>query len=87
MEKKIRMEAFWDESGKIVQLPSKIKARKAVLEYLANKFESGVTYTEKQVNEICEQWHSFGDFFLLRRELVDYGFLGRQTDGSEYWRI
>ncbi|NLG04060.1 MAG: DUF2087 domain-containing protein [Clostridia bacterium] len=70
----------------MIQLPRKQKARRAVFEYLSEKFEPNQVYSEKQVNEICEQWHTFEDYFLLRRELVDYGFLSRERDGSKYWR-
>ncbi|MGN0145480.1 MAG: DUF2087 domain-containing protein, partial [Clostridium sp.] len=29
----------------------------------------------------------FNDYFLLRRGMIDYKFLGRMKDGSKYWRI
>ncbi len=86
MDQKVNIKPFLDDTGKIVQLPSKHKTRQAVYEYLAEKFEKDHVYTEKQVNEICELWHTFGDFFLIRRELVEYGLLCRERDGSKYWR-
>jgi len=85
MEPKI--EYFLDERGRINQLPSKQKKLLAVLAYLTTKFELDTDYTEHQVNGICDRWHTFNDFYLLRRELVDNGFLGRERDGSRYWRI
>ena len=87
MNGKIRIDPFLDEDGLITQLPSKQGKRLAVLEYLAEKFELNVDYTERQVNEICNRWHTFGDYFLLRRELVDNGYLNREGDGSRYWRV
>ena len=87
MKSKVKIEQFLDESGRIVQLPSKQKVKLAVLEYLAGKFELESTYSERQVNEICDQWHTFGDYFLMRRELVDNNLLDRERDGSRYWRI
>lgn len=86
MEEIIDITRFLDESGMIVQMPGKQKPRRAVLEYLAAKFDPDVEYTEKQVNAICDEWHTFGDYFLLRRELVDSGLLGRERNGSKYWR-
>ena len=68
-------------------MPRKQKPRHALLQYLSTKFEPDTVYTERQVNAICDQWHTFGDYFILRRELVDDGFLGRERDGSRYWRI
>lgn len=83
----IKTDQFLDSAGKVTQLPTKQKTKMAVLEYLAEKFELGTEYSERQVNEICSQWHTFDDYFLLRRELVDNGFLNREQDGSRYWRV
>lgn len=86
MERKINMRPFLDGEGKITQLPGKLKVRLMVLAYLAEKFENDRDYTEREVNTLCDAWHTFGDFFLLRRELVDHGFLNRERDGTRYWR-
>lgn len=86
MEQKANIARFLDDTGRITQLPRKQKTRLAVLEYLAGKFDDDCFYSEQQVNEICCQWHTFGDYFLLRRELVDNGLLSRKQDGSQYWR-
>lgn len=83
MEKEIK--PFLDEEGRVKMLPSKTKKRWAVLRYLAGKFEGGREYTEKEINAICDEWHTFGDYFLVRRELVEAGFLGRLPNGSRYW--
>lgn len=77
---------FLDEAGRITQLPRKRRERLELLIYLSQKFAPDAVYTEKQVNQICDQWHTFGDYFMLRRELVDNGLLGREKDGSRYWR-
>jgi len=86
LEQKIDIARFLDDSGKIKQLSEKKKYRVAILSYLAEKFEINHSYTEKDVNETCEEWHTFRDYFLLRRELVDYGLLCREPDGSRYWK-
>ncbi|MEA4955736.1 MAG: DUF2087 domain-containing protein [Pseudoflavonifractor sp.] len=86
MEQIIKIKQFLDSSGKITQLPQKQKVRHALLEYLIEKFDSDRTYSEREINGICSQWHTFGDYFLLRRELVDHNLLCRERDGSRYWR-
>ncbi|MBU4438484.1 MAG: DUF2087 domain-containing protein [Acetobacterium sp.] len=75
-----------DDFGRITQLSENSKKRRALLAYLAEKFEPDCNYTEREVNEICSKWHTFEDYFLLRRELVDYGLLCREQDGSLYWK-
>lgn len=76
---------YLDEEGMLTLFPAKKKYKILSLMYLAGKFKPGVSYTEKEVNEIIEQNHTFGDKWLLRRELIDRGFLKRFTDGSKYW--
>lgn len=87
MESKTDISRFLDESGRITQLPRKQKPRRILLEYLAEKFAPDTIYTERQVNEICDRWHTFGDYFLLRRELVENDLLDRERNGSRYWRV
>lgn len=77
---------FLDEDGKITKLSRKYNLKIATLQYLATKFEVNRYYTEKEVNAICESWHTFGDFFLLRRELIDHGLLQREANGARYWK-
>ncbi len=77
---------FLDEAGKIKKLPAKREPRRAVLEYLATRFSCDRDYTEKEVNVIIDSWHTFGDYFVLRRELIEQKFLCRTRDGSRYWK-
>ncbi len=82
----ITIKRFLDEEGKIEQLPAKKAKRYAVLAYLSEKFESGKNYTEKEVNGIIDEWHTFGDYFILRREMVDSGLICRTSNGERYWK-
>ena len=75
-----------DEEGRVTALPQKQGKRRLVLSYLAEGFACGRDYTEKEVNALLDERHTFGDFFLLRRELCDSGLLQRERDGSRYWR-
>lgn len=60
--------------------------RMIALRKIAECFDKDKKYTEKEVNEIIRQNISFSDFVLIRRELFDYRFLDRLSDGSQYWR-
>ena len=77
---------FLDEDGRLTGLSSKRQKRLVALEYVAERFEPGRSYTEREVNALCTAWHSFSDFHLLRRELVEAGLLRRERNGSRYWR-
>lgn len=84
-KKKVNISVFLDAAGKIVQLPAPNRTKIPVLAYLAGKFEKNRIYNEKEVNGIINEWHTFGDYFILRRLLIDYKFLERTPDGAKYW--
>lgn len=75
---------FLDGEGKLTAFPAKRKMKIAALFYLSEKFEAGRDYSEREVNELLLQWHSFSDPATLRRELYDYRFLDRSIDGRTY---
>jgi hypothetical protein len=68
--------------GRLVRLPRKRAKRLLVLEHLAQLFEPGEHYTERQVNAALSAFDE--DVATLRRYLVDEYFLDR-ADGK-YWR-
>lgn len=70
--------------GSLTRLPKQLKQWMAVLRYVLPVFEPGASYTEKQVNSLLMRFHA--DTAVLRRFLVDTGLLGRERDGSRYWR-
>lgn len=69
-------------NDKLLVWPKKEKNKLVVLNELFLLFEKNKTYTEQQVNEILKK--KFIDFALLRRALVDYGYLKRTVDGKIY---
>jgi aminoglycoside phosphotransferase (APT) family kinase protein len=77
---------FMDDKGRVKTWPGKKEMKLEVLKYISEKFEKGRFYTEKEVNAIIEDWHTFGDYFLLRRGMVDYDLLSRTNSGSRYWK-
>ena len=70
----------------ILRWPKKRCDKEAVVQWLATKFELDKKYSEKEVNGIIDQHHSFADIALLRRELISRKYLLRKTDGSQYWK-
>ncbi|HOY66313.1 MAG TPA: DUF2087 domain-containing protein [Candidatus Ozemobacteraceae bacterium] len=69
--------------GPLKTLPIKEKRRIAILRHLITFFDGDRTYTEKQVNGILERFYH--DYAMLRRNMIEYGFLERKPDGSSYW--
>jgi hypothetical protein len=71
--------------GTLKQIPLQPKKVQAILKYVSTPIEGGVRYTEKEINAILARFHP--DSTTLRRYLVDYHILGRENDGSSYWRL
>jgi hypothetical protein len=76
------LSAFLDRDGRLLRLPARRGKRLVVLEHLVQLFEPGVRYPETEVNALLRAFDD--DVALLRRALVDEGFLSR-AEGL-YWR-
>lgn len=80
-----KLDHFYDPDGRLIQYPAKRPMRILALIRIAERMDAGRKYTEKEINERIRQSIAFQDIELIRREMVQYRFLGRQRDGSEYW--
>jgi hypothetical protein len=69
--------------GMLARFPKKQKHKVAALVQILKRFDSSRRYTQREVNEILAT--ASEDYTTLCRYMVDYGFLGRTRDGSEYW--
>jgi hypothetical protein len=76
----VRLAFFRD--GRLTSLPSRSGYRLAALAALAERFELGRRYSEREVNELLAE--DAPDPATLRRLLVDHAMLSRA--GGEYWR-
>jgi hypothetical protein len=69
-------------NDRLTRLPVQCSRRLVVLRWLADQFETARDYPESEVNQILNAYND--DHALLRRELVDDGFMAR--DHGVYWR-
>jgi hypothetical protein len=72
--------------GRLIRLPAKRSRRLAVLDYLAQSFEPGRRFPEREVDVVLRALCEGGevDHVTVRRYLVDEGMLSR--DHGMYWR-
>lgn len=81
---KIIMTYFEDvKSLKLKTFPSKEKKKIAVLRKITEAFDPKKKYSEIEMNEILRL--VYNDIATIRRYLIQYGFLDRTKDGSQYW--
>jgi len=69
--------------GPLKTFSIKEKNKIVVLQEIVKRFNGELTYTEKEINQILKI--VYHDFATLRRYLIEYGFLDRTPDGSQYW--
>jgi hypothetical protein len=71
------------DGERLTKIPDTRKKRDVVLRWLAERFEAGRRYPEREVNEVLQRSHP--DSATLRRELVGAGLMRRE--GGVYWRV
>ncbi|WHY75195.1 DUF2087 domain-containing protein [Neobacillus sp. WH10] len=69
--------------GHLKKFPLKEKQRLVVLSEIVKQLNRENTYNEAELNEILISFHD--DYAMIRRYLIEYGFLDRKPDGSLYW--
>ncbi|WP_193197876.1 metalloregulator ArsR/SmtB family transcription factor [Nostoc sp. MG11] len=72
-----------DSIQRLKEIPASRKKRLVILKWLANKFEIGIQYPERTVNDILKRYHP--DCATLRRELIGYQLM--QRENGVYWRM
>lgn len=70
------------KDDKLMQVPKKEKMKLQLFDELVKAFDRNHVYKEKEVNEILKE--IYPDYAVLRRYLVDYQYLQRTDDGSQY---
>jgi hypothetical protein len=77
----------FDAHGRLMRWPHKRAEQMLALWCLWMAFDGKRRYAEREVNEVLNAHHAFGDHCLLRRELVEADLLSRTPDGAEYRKV
>jgi hypothetical protein len=78
-----RLQGFLRD-GKLDHLPAKWSRRRQLLMQVAQAFEPGIRYPEREVNRRLAAIHP--DYAMMRRYLVDEQLMDRAGGCGEYWR-
>ena len=73
---------FFAPDGRLHTMPTRHVKRRFVLDHVAQRFEPGRKYAEREVDAVLKEVHD--DHAALRRYSVDEGFLTREA--GIYWR-
>ncbi|WP_438491738.1 metalloregulator ArsR/SmtB family transcription factor [Paenibacillus sp. IHBB 3054] len=72
---------FFAKDGRLRQIPAQYKKKLIALQYMVEKLEPGVVYTEKEINEFIKPFHE--DYATIRREFIMHQFMYRENDKYE----
>lgn len=71
------------KNGRLTTLPKKESVKLIIFEYLANElYNESETFMEQELNHFLKKYYD--DYAILRRYMVDYGFLNRDNYGKKY---
>ncbi len=77
----------FDAQGRLLRWPGKRAEQVLALWCLWMAFDGKRRYSEREVNEVLNAHHAFGDHCLLRRELVEMKLLERTPGGEQYRKL
>lgn len=77
----------FDNDGIMLRWPKKTSVQALCIAWFWSLLPAKADLTETQVNEIVQNAEGFGDHVLVRRSLIDHGFVTRTRDGRTYRRI
>ncbi|MEX3744173.1 MULTISPECIES: DUF2087 domain-containing protein [Lysinibacillus] len=67
----------------LARFPKREKQKIVILRAITKLFDEAKQYSEKELNAIIQPIYE--DYVLIRRYLIEYGFIDRTDDGSAYW--
>ncbi|HCW54537.1 MAG TPA: transcriptional regulator [Clostridium sp.] len=82
-ERETVLKNYMNSDGSIKSYPAKEKKKIIILSEIIKKFSRDKQYNEKEVNEIIKLVYE--DYATIRRALVEYGFIYRSDDCTNYW--
>ena len=65
-------------------LPRNDLKKQEILSKIAEKIEENKEYNEEEINVIVKSFN-VDDYTLFRRELVNFNYLGKDTEKGIYW--
>lgn len=82
-EREKTLKTYMDENGGLKQIPAKAKKKIIILREIMKNFSADKVYSEKEVNRVLSRIYE-PDYPSIRRALIEYGFMERSADCSQY---
>lgn len=75
---------YHDHQLHLIRLPKGQKRIVTLLYRISDEFDFNINYTQPEIDQRLKA--IYPDYDIIKRYLVDYGFLARTTDNRRYWR-
>jgi len=82
-----KVSRYFDAGGRMTSWPSKLNHQSLCFWVMWSRVPAAAVFTEREISQMLQAWHLFGDHALLRRGMVDGRLLSRTQDGREYRRV
>lgn len=82
-----RLLRYFDEAGRLSRWPNKLNEQLTCLWVVWSRLPPRDGFSERAFSARLLADHSFADFALVRRELVDHGLVSRTDDCQDYRRV
>ncbi len=82
-----KVKNYINSEGKVAFWPAKRKFQLMLIDYVNNQIPSDKTFSEKEINSLLKEYLAIDDYVLIRRELIELGYLTRKADGSCYSKV
>ncbi|MBD3259894.1 DUF2087 domain-containing protein [Candidatus Woesearchaeota archaeon] len=76
---------FFEKCAKNKNFPRNDALKQVILKKITAEFEKNKKYGEQEVNNKIKKY--FDDYVLIRRELINFGYMQRDPAKAEYWVV
>lgn len=87
LDKVEKVARYFDREGRMASWPSRQNHQELCYWVMWSRIPAGEVFTEREISELLNEWHLFGDHALLRRGMYEARLVSRTLDGREYRRI
>lgn len=81
----INEEKFFEKCIHGQNMPRNDALKQIILKRIMNDFQENKIYFEQEVNEIIKKY--FEDYTLIRRELINFSYMQRDSVKGKYWVV
>jgi len=74
---------FFKDCVEKQKFPKDDREKQIILKNIIKEFDENKEYSEQEVDEIIKKFYN--EFTLIRRELINFGYMGRNPYENKYW--